>query len=67
MNHSIRTYNGENNDGPSVPALDRFLHNQGLMGGGDSASYYWGNMLLEKLRIWNGEAKSASRKKAEAE
>ena len=34
-------------------------------GGGDSPCYYWGNALLEKLRIYNGEKKSKSRLEAE--
>ena len=37
------------------------------MGGGDSESYYFGNMLLEKLRIWNGEKKTKARENAEKE
>ena len=34
-------------------------------GGGDSPCYYWGNVLLEKLRIHNGEKKSKPRLEAE--
>lgn len=67
MNSPIKTHNGVSNQGPSVPALDRFLKGKGSMGGGDSTSYYWGNMLLEKLRIWKGEPKTQTRKKAEEE
>ena len=37
------------------------------MGGGDSESYYYGNMLLEKMRIWTGEKKGKAREKAEEE
>ncbi|KAF1960842.1 hypothetical protein CC80DRAFT_489088 [Byssothecium circinans] len=37
------------------------------MGGGDSEVYYYGNMLLEKLRIYKGEKKTKAREKAEQE
>jgi hypothetical protein len=37
------------------------------MGGADTESYYFGNMLLEKLRIWNGEKNTEARGKAEKE
>jgi hypothetical protein len=37
------------------------------MGGADTETYYFGNMLLEKLRIWNGEKKTEAREKAEKE
>jgi hypothetical protein len=37
------------------------------MGGGDTKTYYFGNILLEKLRIFNGEKKTPARLKAEAE
>lgn len=33
--------------------------------GGDSPVYYWGNVLLEKLRVAGGEKKSKSRRDAE--
>lgn len=45
--------------------MAKFLKQSGGMGGGDSPVYYWGNMLLEKLRIANGEKKTKSRKEAE--
>ena len=45
--------------------LKKFLSQSGSMGGGDSPVYYWGNVLLEKLRIANGEKKTKSRKEAE--
>lgn len=35
------------------------------MGGGESATYYFGTILLEKLRIWNGEKKTTARENAE--
>jgi hypothetical protein len=69
-NHGIKTHNGYwNDEGPSAPALTRFLNNtgKGKMAGGDSASYYWGNMLLEKLRIWKGDKKTPARLRAEKE
>ncbi|KAF2181359.1 hypothetical protein K469DRAFT_589541 [Zopfia rhizophila CBS 207.26] len=66
-NHPVKTHNGVGNNGPSVRALDRFLKKSGGMGGGDSEAYYWGNMLLEKLRIWNGEKKTKARENAEKE
>lgn len=51
--------------GPSPRSLSNFLKKTGSMGGGDSESYYFGTILLEKMRIWNGEKKTAARKKAE--
>ena len=45
--------------------MAKFLKQSGGMGGGDSPVYYWGNVLLEKLRIANGEKKTKSRKEAE--
>lgn len=66
--HPIKTYNNHvGNEGPKVNSVRRFLKNTGVMGGGDSAPYYYGNMLLEKLRIWNGEKKTTAREKAEKE
>lgn len=65
--HAIETTAGVRNTGPSAKALTAFLKKSGGMGGGDSESYYYGTMLLEKLRIWNGEKKSKPREKAEAE
>lgn len=63
----VKTYQGVGNHGPSVPALRRFLKKTGSMGGADSETYYFGNMLLEKLRIWNGEKKTKARENAEKE
>ncbi|KAF2798155.1 hypothetical protein K505DRAFT_371953 [Melanomma pulvis-pyrius CBS 109.77] len=63
----VKTNQGVGNRGPSVASLRRFLKLSGSMGGGDSESYYFGNMLLEKLRIWNGEKKTKSRETAEKE
>ncbi|KAL9612474.1 MAG: hypothetical protein Q9167_002946 [Letrouitia subvulpina] len=45
--------------------MGKFLKQSGGMGGGDSPVYYWGNVLLEKLRIASGEKKTKSRKEAE--
>jgi hypothetical protein len=50
-----------------VHAITAFLKKSGNMGGGDSQTFYYGTMLLEKLRIWNGEKKSKVREKAEDE
>jgi hypothetical protein len=65
--HAIKTHQGMESTGPSVQALTRFLKQSGGMAGGDSKTYYFGNMLLEKLRIWNGEKKTPARVKAEKE
>jgi hypothetical protein len=65
--HPIGTTAGTRNDGPSVKALTAFLKKSGTMGGGDSESYYYGNMLCEKMRIWEGGKKTKTREKAEAE
>lgn len=56
-----------NATGPSARSLGNFMKKSGLMGAGDSPSYYWGYVMLEKLRIWNGEKKSKAREKAEEE
>ena len=53
--------------GPTPSCLANFLKKAGNMGGGDSDAYYWGNVLLEKLRIHNGEKKSKSRLESESE
>ncbi|KAF1998769.1 hypothetical protein P154DRAFT_243989 [Amniculicola lignicola CBS 123094] len=63
----VETTHGLGNQGPSVNSLLRFLKKSGAMGGGDTDSYYFGNVLLEKLRIWNQEKKTAAREKAEKE
>lgn len=66
--HPVRTYNKQvTNHGPSTRALTAFLKRSGNMGGVDSESYYFGNMLLQKLRIWNGEKKTKTREAAEKE
>jgi len=68
MNHPIPCHNGQIDDtGPSVQALTRFLGHGGQMRGADSASYYWGNMLLEKVRVWKGEKETEGRRKARVE
>ena len=43
---------------PTARSLGIFLKKTGLMGGGDSPCYYWGNVMLEKMRIFNKEKKS---------
>ncbi|KAF6220316.1 hypothetical protein HO133_003448 [Letharia lupina] len=54
-----------NASGPTARSLGGFLKKSGQMGGGDSPCYYWGNAMLEKLRIYNGEKKSKPRLEAE--
>ncbi|KAF2113158.1 hypothetical protein BDV96DRAFT_688787 [Lophiotrema nucula] len=58
---------GRDNNGPSPASLGRFLKKSGGMGGADNEAYYFGNILLEKLTIWNGEKKTKAREKAEQE
>lgn len=65
--HEIETTAGHRNAGPSVKALTAFLRKSGSMGGGDSESYYYGNMLFEKMRIRTGETKTMVKEKAEEE
>lgn len=50
-----------NNGAISQKALDTFLKKKGHMGGANSGCYYWGYVLLEKLRIYNGQKKSKAR------
>ena len=64
--HPVETAN-KSFDPPGSTVLKTLLDKKGKMGGGDSKGYYWGNMLLEKMRIWNGEKKSKGRMKAEEE
>ena len=45
--------------------LGKFLKKSGQMGGGDSPVYYWGYVMLEKMRVWKGESKTRGRKEAE--
>lgn len=63
----VETSAGNRSEAPSVRAITTFLKKSGTMGGGDSQTFYYGTILLEKLRIWNGEKKSKSREKAEIE
>ena len=56
-----------NASGPSTRSLSNFLKKSGQMTGGDSPCYYWGYVLLEKLRIHKREKKSKPRLKAEEE
>ncbi|KAL8680052.1 MAG: hypothetical protein Q9186_003732 [Xanthomendoza sp. 1 TL-2023] len=55
----------KNSIGPSVRSVGTFLKKTGKMGGGDSPAYYWGYVLCEKLRIWEGTKKTKSREDAE--
>ena len=57
----------KNASGPTPRSLGNFLKKSGQLGGGDSPCYYWGYVLLEKLRIYNNEKKSKPRMKAEEE
>ena len=56
-----------NASGPTARSLGGFLKKSGRMAGGDSPCYYWGYVLLEKMRVWKGEKKSKAREKAEGE
>ena len=47
--HPVAEMNA-NGNGPSARSLATFLKKSGSMGGGDSPCYYWGYVLLEKLR-----------------
>ena len=57
----------KNGNGPTTRSLAIFLKKSGNMGGADSPCFYWGYVLLEKLRIMKGEKKSKPRMKAEEE
>ena len=50
-----------NASGPSARVLGTFLKKTGKMGGGDSPAYYWGYVLLEKMRVWEGGKKTKTR------
>lgn len=63
--HAVE-YN-HNANGPSPRSLGTFLKKSGTMAAGDSPCYYWGYVLLEKLRLYNGEKKTKGREKAEQE
>lgn len=65
--HPIATTAGVRSEGPAVRATTTFLQKSGGMGGGDSETFYYGNMLLEKMRIWSGGKKSKTREKVEVE
>ena len=54
-----------NYSGPSPRSWSKFLKTSGQMGAGDSPCYYWGYVMLEKLRIHNGGKKCKSRLEAE--
>lgn len=60
-------YNRNAMNGPTARSLGGFMKKTGQMGGGDSPCYYWGYVMLEKLRVWNGEKKSKPRARAEEE
>ncbi|KAL9046000.1 MAG: hypothetical protein Q9214_001060 [Letrouitia sp. 1 TL-2023] len=55
----------KNSFGPSARTLGTFLKKSGKMGGGDSPSYYWGYVLCEKLRMWEGGKKTRTREENE--
>ncbi|KAK3208930.1 hypothetical protein GRF29_69g146457 [Pseudopithomyces chartarum] len=64
--HPVQCSNHQqSNGGPSSRAIATFFKKSGSMGGGESATYYFGTILLEKLRIWNGEKKTTARENAE--
>lgn len=58
-------YHANTKNGPSARTVATFFKKTGNMGGGDSPSYYWGYVLYEKLRIWEGEKKTKAREEAE--
>lgn len=60
-------YNTNAVNGPTTRSLGNFMKKTGKMGAGDSPCYYWGYVLLEKLRIYNNEKKSKPRMTAEEE
>ncbi|KAL6720827.1 hypothetical protein ACLMJK_002752 [Lecanora helva] len=57
----------QNATGPTARSLGIFLKKSGSMGGGDSPCYYWGYVMLEKLRVHNGQKKSKARLQTEQE
>jgi len=60
-------YNRNAMNGPTARSLGGFMKKTGQMRGGDSPCYYWGYVLLEKLRVYNNEKKSKPRLRAEEE
>ncbi|KAL9636253.1 MAG: hypothetical protein Q9164_002932 [Protoblastenia rupestris] len=62
--HPVAEMNA-NGNGPSARSPATFLRKSGSMGGGDSPCYYWGYVLLEKLRIPDGDKKSKPKLEAE--
>jgi len=61
-------YNRNAMNGPTARSLGGFMKKKtGQRGGGDSPCYYWGYVILEKLRIFNNEKKSKPRLRAEEE
>ena len=56
---------GQNFTGPTAGSTAKFLKKSGKMGGGDSPAYYWGYVLCEKLRIWEGAKKTKTREETE--
>ena len=63
--HVVPCQKNGNNPNPSARALGNFLKRSGQMGGGDSPAYYWGYVMLEKMRIDEGKKKSKARLEAE--
>ncbi|KAL9595981.1 MAG: hypothetical protein Q9219_006104 [cf. Caloplaca sp. 3 TL-2023] len=56
---------GKNSYGPSARTLGTYLKKTGKMAGGDSPIYYWGYVLLEKMRVWEGGKKTKTRVECE--
>ncbi|KAI4209348.1 MAG: hypothetical protein LQ351_007711 [Letrouitia transgressa] len=56
-----------NCNGSSARSLGLFLKKTGETGGAENACYYWGYVMLEKLRMYKGEKKSKARLEAEDE
>ena len=57
----------QNATAPTARSLGNFMKKSGQMGGGDSPCYYWGYVMLEKLRVYNNEKKSKPRLRTEEE
>ena len=62
---AVRATDPDRSAGLNAGQVGKFLKKGGRMGGGDSPVYYWGNVVLEKLRVAGGERKGKGRVEAE--
>ena len=62
---AVRATDPNRSAGLNAGQVGKFLKKGGRMGGGDSPVYYWGNVVLEKLRVAGGERKGKGRVEAE--